>query len=395
MLLAQVPVRLTRIVTAIVLTRSLGAGELGLAAVAMTAYETIGVLSSNGLAARIVRAADDDVAEMATTAYWLSWLVYAAMALVQLCAAIGLSAYFHNGDLFLAIAGMSLIYLSTPLSVVQAALLQREGRLGVLAFGSSLQMTTDNVLCCGLALSGFGMWAILIPKLIVMPIWVVVIRRKQAWRNQHSFTVKRWRDFYEFGRHFLPVELLGAVRGNIDNVVIGSMLGVEALGIYYFAFNAGLGLSLSLITAAGEPVYGHLCKAAHRDNAELQARFVKSLKLLCLIVTPTIIVQAFLVPFYVPLVFGPSWVGSVPIVVLICLSALPTLNGCQLAFVASHQSGRSRFAVEYQLYGVADHRNSHRRALECDSGRNGNSDCQFRGHSGVFGVGHLQGIWRW
>lgn len=323
MLLAQVPFRITRIITAIVLTRSLSASELGLAAVAMTAYETIGVLSSNGLLAKIVQASDDDVAELASTAYWLSWLVYIAMALVQLSAAIGLSFYFHNSVIFLAIAGMSLIYLSTPLSVVQAALLQREGRLGVLAFGSSAQMTTDNILCCGLALSGFGFWAILIPKLLVMPIWVVVVRSQHAWRNHQPFTMKRWRDFYEFGRHFLPVELLGAFRGNIDNVVIGSMLGVEALGLYYFAFNAGLGLSLSVINAAGDPIYSKLCRAVRGDKAALQEQFMKSLKLLVLIVTPVIVIQAVLVPFYVPFVFGPAWVNAVPIVALICLSALP------------------------------------------------------------------------
>ena len=133
MLLAQVPFRLTRIVTAIVLTRSLGPSELGLAAIAMTAYETIGVLSSNGIAAKIVQAPDADVADLADTAYWLSWLVFIAMTGVQLIAAFGLSAYFHNNDVLWAVAGMSLIYVSTPLSVVQAALLQRDARLGVLA----------------------------------------------------------------------------------------------------------------------------------------------------------------------------------------------------------------------------------------------------------------------
>jgi PST family polysaccharide transporter len=40
-------------------------------------------------------------------------------------------------------------------------------------------------------------------------------------------------------------------------------------------------------------------------------------------VVPVVLLQSSLAPFYVPLIFGSKWVAAIPILVLVCLSALP------------------------------------------------------------------------
>ncbi len=62
------------------------------------------------------------------------------------------------------------------------------------------------------------------------------------------------------------------------------------------------------------------------DNLQhLRKRFFKGLRTVALITTPLILLQSSLSPFYVPLIFGQKWVtaGAVPILILICLSAIP------------------------------------------------------------------------
>jgi hypothetical protein len=48
--------------------------------------------------------------------------------------------------------------------------------LGRIAFTGALQVIADNGLTAILALCGLGMWAIILPKLIVAPIWTIGIR---------------------------------------------------------------------------------------------------------------------------------------------------------------------------------------------------------------------------
>ena len=103
---------------------------------------------------------------------------------------------------------------------------------------------------------------------------------------------------------------------------MGRFLSIEALGVYYFAFNAGIGISLGIINSIKAAILPHLCDA--RDNLqEFQARYFQSLKVIGSVIIPLVILQASLAPFYVPIVFGEKWVSAVPILILICLSAIP------------------------------------------------------------------------
>ncbi|MDY6898309.1 MAG: oligosaccharide flippase family protein, partial [Cyanobacteriota bacterium] len=110
------------------------------------------------------------------------------------------------------------------------------------------------------------------------------------------------------------------------------LLGTEALGVYFFAFNAGLGISLNVINIMVWPLYPHLCAARH-DFDEFRNKYFHSLKTISLVIIPLVILQSSLAPFYVPIVFGQKWTMAVPILVLICLSAIPRPFGTAAALL--------------------------------------------------------------
>ncbi len=323
---AQIAVRLSRLATTVILARQLGAADYGLAAVVLTIYELVALFTRNGISAKVVQAGAAELAAVAETAYWLTWMVCGALLLIQLLIAAPIAWLYHDPRLALPVALMGLIYLATPLCNIQCALLQREGRLGRIAAAGALQVTADNALTALFAACGLGMWAIILPKLLVAPIWVVMTRFGHPWRPARRLpgagALRGWQDIARFSRHVVGVELTTTLQANIDNLIVGSLLGVQALGTYYFAFNAGLGISLGLVQAFGVAVFPHLCEVRH-DRAALTARFDGSLRTLGLIVVPVVLLQVALAPLYVPLVFGAKWHAAVPALMLICLSALP------------------------------------------------------------------------
>jgi len=113
------------------------------------------------------------------------------------------------------------------------------------------------------------------------------------------------------------------------------LIGVDQLGIYYFAFNAGLGMSLSTVNAMGLTLYSDLCAVKH-DRLLLQKRFQQNLNTIAKVILPLVTLQVSLAPLYVPIVFGLKWVeqGAVPILIIICLSALsrPFANAASMLF---------------------------------------------------------------
>jgi teichuronic acid exporter len=322
---AQMAVRVSRLAATLVLTRFLSPNDFGLAAIVLTVYEMVALFTRNGISAMVVRASDEDAAAVAETAYLLNWIVCLSLAAFQVLIAAPIAWLYGNPSLALPIALMAPIYLATPLCNIQCVMMEREGRLGRIALAGGVQVTADNLLTALFAVMGMGRWAIVLPKLLVAPIWVFMTRPGHAWRPARAWWPRGglpvWREISRFSRGVLGVELLTTAQANIDNLVVGYFLGVEALGIYYFAFNAGLGITLGLVSAFRTAVYPHLCEA-RPDRALLTRRYHESLRPLGAIVVPMVLLQVLLAPVYVPIVFGEKWIPAIPVLMIVCLSAL-------------------------------------------------------------------------
>lgn len=313
-------VRVSRIATTIVLARSLSAAELGIAATALACFELVRVLANGGISQMVVRASDDRLAATCNTAYRLSWLVCGIMAVIQIAAGLVIAHVTGRQELLALIVCLAGVYAFMPWAMVHGWLLQREYRMANLSAINAVQVGTDNIITAALAVTGFGAWAVVLPKLLTAPIWLAGTRMSITWKRDRSAGTIPMSEVFKFAGPILASEMLVAVRFNLDKMIVGAMLGMEALGIYYFAFSAGYGLSLVLTSALAAASFPHL--ADHRLSAsELLARFDKALFGLAALITVLIVLQAAAVFVYVPLLFGEKWAPMTPIVAVLCLSA--------------------------------------------------------------------------
>ncbi|WP_253274355.1 lipopolysaccharide biosynthesis protein [Myxosarcina sp. GI1] len=315
-------IRVTRLLTTIVLARFLTQHDYGLVAIVLTTNDIVRVFTRNGIGTRLIQAKAENVSQLAQSAYWLNWVIAIALFVIQCIAAFPLAWFYRDEQLILPICAMAFSLLLIPHGLVQAALIQRENRLKAIALVEMVQFSTDNVLSLIFAIAGLGMWAIILPKLLVPPIWVYIMLKNHSWRPKLKFTTVGWGDLLRFGRNVLGVELLNNLRGNLDYLIVGRFLSIDALGVYYFAFNAGLGISLGIITSIKAALLPHLCDA-RANIVQFKQRYFGSMKTVALIIVPMVLLQSSLAPIYVPLVFGEKWISAIPVLILVCLSAIP------------------------------------------------------------------------
>lgn len=318
---SEVIIRVFRLGTTVILAHFLTAYDYGLAAVVLTTNEFAQVFTQFGIGTKLIQVEEDKLDALAISAYWLNWLIYSSLFVLQCLASFAIARFYHDNRLILPICTIALVYLAIPIAYVQAILIQRENRLKVFALTNTLQVTLDNLLTATFAFLGFGMWAIVLPKVLVTPIWIVVNYKYHSWRPK-GFSTQHWGEIIRFGRSVLGIELMKTLRNNLDYLIVGWFISIEELGIYYFAFNAGLGISLSFINAISSALFPHLC-AARSNWLKFQQRYFSSLKTIALIIIPVVILQSSLAPIYVPIIFGNKWSVAIPILILICLSAIP------------------------------------------------------------------------
>ncbi|MBT8080895.1 MAG: oligosaccharide flippase family protein [Gammaproteobacteria bacterium] len=343
-------VRITRLGTAVVLARYLSAAEFGIAALAIASHELLRLLAQNGFGLRLIRASDDDVDALCNTLYVLNWIWSLALFGLQCAVSWLVADYYDVADVRSMLLVLAVIYLTMPLGLTQMYRVQREQRLKVTAWVDSSQVMVDNVLTAVFAIAGFGAWAIVLPKLIVAPIWVIGYRVACNWRFDPGKGFKRFGEAFAETRSLLSAELARGLRAQMDIFIIGRLLGTEALGLYYFARNAGLGISLALLQAASHAMLPKLGEVVRRFGigSELQSESLRILRLMLAVTLPIIAAQVFLAPYYVPLVFGNKWLPAVPVLMLLCLSAVPRLVGesmTQLARAAGHASDDARWNI--------------------------------------------------
>ncbi len=315
--------RIMRLGTTVVVARSLSTQEYGMAATVMVLSAfMISFSMRSGIGNKLIQAPTSRLDEFCQTAYSMGWLSAFILALTQILLSIPISLFYHNPQIIGLNAVMSLSLLFNPLYHVQCVLIYRENALRTIALCNLLESFVCNIATIILALLGWGAWALILPLVLTVPIWCWVMWSNQDWRPNWRWSFSVWREIFPFAFKLLGIDLLAKLRDYIDYIAIGVVLGPEALGLYYFAFNAGLGLSTGMIQSVSGALYPHLSTCGN-DRNDLIQRYLKSLQDMAKTIVPLILIQSILAPIYVPIIFGPKWVAAIPMVVLICLSAVP------------------------------------------------------------------------
>ena len=112
-------IRISRLLTTIILARFLIAEDYGLAAIVLTTYEFVEVFTRNGIGVRLIQAPAQEVPELAQSAYWLSWLVFASLFVIQCVVAFPVAWIYGNNRLILPICALAINLLMIPFGTIQ------------------------------------------------------------------------------------------------------------------------------------------------------------------------------------------------------------------------------------------------------------------------------------
>ncbi len=321
---AQVINRVFRLAATIVIARILVPEAYGLLAIIFTVHELVFVIMRRSTQVRLVQVQADEIEQLCQTSYTLNWFISITLFVVQIIAAACVSVIYDNSALFLPICAMALVYLQLPFAMVQTALNLREGRVNIVAKIDMSQSFFDALISILLVFMGWGIWGVVLAKVLVTPLWIYFHRKYCAWRPTLWISLKGWKQIFSYSSNVIADDLLMTLRNNIDYLLIGYVWGVEALGIYFFAYNAGLGISMSLQHAIGAALMPYLSKVK-REAGQIIKSFALTLGVSASLTAMLVLLQTQLAHWYVPHVFGEQWVnqGVIPMLVLLCWSAIP------------------------------------------------------------------------
>ncbi len=319
--------KVSRILSTLIVARLLLPEHFGIAAVALFIHELSGVAARFATTQAIVRSDDAELGVSCQAARKINWNLGFALFFIQCVVALAIAGFKSDHTLSLVLAYLAIAYLLLPFASVNAGLTLRNSRFRYVSLIEILQAFADFALTIVLALAGFGVWAIVIPKVLVIPIWIIIHRRVSPVPLEYlqvSEDKQAYSRIFNFSRDVIACELVKTLKNGIDLVLVGLFFGLEVLGIYFFAVNAGLGLTRAIVAAFNQVLFPYLCDVK-ANIGQLRNRFVVALCLIALIAIAIVTLQMVFASWYVPLVFGQKWVdyGAVPILTTLCIAAVP------------------------------------------------------------------------
>jgi PST family polysaccharide transporter len=195
----------------------------------------------------------------------------------------------------------------------------RAGKLRKTAAIAGAQVVGANLLSIVLIVIYPSALALILPRVLSAPIWLFAVRALHPWQPSPVAVRAPLPPFISYGWAVLSIEVVKVLRLQGDKVVVGLTMGADVLGLYFMAFNAGLSLSNAFATAFSTVLFPHLSRAADYSQT-LRQSILTGLGL----ITPVVLLQSVLAPFYVPLLLGPGWEQVAPLVSILCLVAIPT-----------------------------------------------------------------------
>jgi O-antigen/teichoic acid export membrane protein len=332
---------IAQLAATIALARLLSPASFGDAAITQTMLSFALLLADVGLGLGLVSARSLDI-RYVSTAFWLNCLLSVTLTTLSISAAPFLADMFGRESLH-ALLTLAAFGFIANFGSVHLALLQRRMRFRVLAAVDVTAQLVSLTLAIVLALAGRGAESIVIGALagaVVRSTLGVICGRSRV-RFLVSKPAARY--LIGFARGVIGSQVVNYWARNVDNLLIGKLLGVSSLGYYDRAYRLVMLPIGQLITPLSRvlfPTYAALVG----DPARLKRLWLKSAGLGSAVAFPACIGLACVAPNLVSVLYGDGWGSAVPVLVLLALSTPPQIIVGGLVSGLYQATGRTDFA---------------------------------------------------
>lgn len=331
-----------------VIARFLGPADFGLVAFAAIFIDLSRALALSGIPQALIRSEEWDQT-VASTAFWLN-IICSTLLAVLLAAAVGpVLGVFYGKQIIAVIAALSLTFVIESLSSVHEARLQRSFGYRALANRTLVGTLGGGVVGVGMAVSGFGVWALVGSRLASSIIQAVTLWTTVKWTPSMIFSRKDARSLVSYGAHLGSSAIVGKLNLKTPEIVIGVFSNTVGVGLYRVGSRTVSMINDVVVGPLQQTALTALSRANERGN--LSSAYVRIIKSCGLLAFPVYYGTAVIAQDFTTLFFGAKWASTGQIM------AMLAIGGAAQTFLAfTHPAlvavGRTRFVFFNSLLNL-------------------------------------------
>ena len=304
------------------MARFLAPDDFGLMAMVWIVIGLAQMYTDLGISAAIIHK-QQTTKEQLSSLYWLNIFAGLAVFGIMWLLTPWIPLFFREPRLPPLLKAVAVVFIITPIGAQFEILLQKELSFRLLAIQEIISSIGCTVVAVVLAVAGFGVWALVISFLVQLSLKALLLARIGFVRFRPAFHFRRsdLKGYIGFGFYQLGERSINFLSQRIDQILIGPLLGVRALGFYSFAFNM-TGKPIWRINPILNRVAFPLFSKVQDEPDRLKRGYMKLIRLVTTINAPLLLGLAAVAPLLVPSVLGAKWTESIPLIQVMCLVSL-------------------------------------------------------------------------
>lgn len=303
--------KIATIITGIVLARLLDPSDFGIYGLAMSIMAFVLIFNEMGLGAAVIQKKTEYDEVVFYTGFFIkSALSVILFVVILLFIAPWGARFYGNPDVKNITIFLAIIILIDNLKFIPRTRIIKSNNLSKLLAPSIINSISYSISVVLFAFGGFRYWSFVYAKLISSILGIVAFLLVMPWKPRLFFNSQVGKELISFGKFLVISSFLRMACKQMDNLIVGKLLGLSALGYYAMAYHWGNMFPLDVGKIVNQVLYPVNVK--YQDNIPMLEKIQEqSLKYVSLIIIPISFGFAIVCPEFVNIVLGEKWLPAV------------------------------------------------------------------------------------
>ena len=262
-----------------------------------------------------------DISRYLDTAWTAQVIRAAILAGILFITAPAIALFFNNSQAVMLIRAIGLAALLKGLINIKVLYFKKELRFNRQFAYQSAGVIAEFIVAVALAIILRNAWALIFGLLANCLVTLLASYIIYPYRPRLALDVKKFKELFGFGKWILGTSILIFLSTQGDDIFVGRLLGIAALGFYQLAYrisNMPTTEITHVISQVTFPAYSKL-----QDNIQkLREAYLKVLRLTTFLAFPLAGLIFILAPDFTMVFLGEKWMPMVPVMQVLALAGL-------------------------------------------------------------------------